>query len=75
MASPLFRPACDWRRKSGSLIQFRVNSVRSILPISRSALASAFWRGYDASLLRMTDGATVPCGWTRPCAALRPSFR
>jgi hypothetical protein len=40
-----YSPACTRRRSSTSCSQSRVNRVRSILPSSRSARASPFWRG------------------------------
>jgi hypothetical protein len=45
LASPLLSPAFERRRSAGSVIQSSVKSVRSILPMSRSALARVFWRG------------------------------
>jgi hypothetical protein len=45
LASPLLRPAVTRRRKAGSCNQASVNSVRSILPISRRARARLFCRG------------------------------
>ena len=48
------------RRSSGSSSQLSVASVRSSRPSSRSAAATPFWRGYDASWRRMSEAVTVP---------------
>ena len=44
-ASPLFSSAVACRRSAGCSSQSRVNSVRSMRPISRSASARPFCRG------------------------------
>src|SRR5215472_19087691 len=58
--SPLLSSRLAPRRSSGSSSQLSVASVRSSRPSSRSAAATPFWRGYDASWRRMSEAVTVP---------------
>ena len=71
-ASPLFSSRVAFPRSSGRSIQSRVNSVRSMRPISRKARASPFWRGYEPSRRSMADGATVPVRIDRPSRDVVP---
>src|SRR6218665_2542034 len=57
-ASPLFSPACTWRRNSTLCSQSRMNSVRSIRPSSRS----------------ISEAVTVPCLIEVECACFGASM-